>query len=130
MYVLVVLSKKGDEAKLCFDAHALIQQHPLPHRLITGTADVTPPTPLQSSQAISDADASASTLIRTACTLLATRYTNVDEAVFGVGGVATQRRQWLPLKVPVTNSQTISDYLAAILQQAIDMVSYAHISLD
>ncbi|KAJ5033241.1 hypothetical protein PSV09DRAFT_2375456 [Bipolaris maydis] len=55
----------------------------------------------------SDADASASTLIRTACTLLATRYTNVDEAVFGVGGVATQRRQWLPLKVPVTNSQTI-----------------------
>ncbi|EFQ94423.1 hypothetical protein PTT_07899 [Pyrenophora teres f. teres 0-1] len=88
-----------------------------------------PPVPQASSYAY------PSTLVHAAWAILSTRYTNVHEAVFGVAGAAQNaagngsRLTVVPLRIPVTDSQTARDYLAAVQQQAIGMVSYAHIGL-
>jgi hypothetical protein len=56
--------------------------------------------------------------------------------VFGAGGTGGNASvdgnglTIVPVRISVTESQTVQDFLAAIQQQAIDMISYEHIGLQ
>jgi amino acid adenylation domain-containing protein len=56
--------------------------------------------------------------------------------VFGAGGTGRNASvngnslTIVPVRIPVTESQTVHDFLAAIQQQAIEMISYEHIGLQ
>jgi hypothetical protein len=56
--------------------------------------------------------------------------------VFGAGGtgwnasVNGKSLNIVPVRILMTESQTVRDFLAAIQQQAIEMISYEHISLQ
>ena len=80
--------------------------------------------------------AKISALARAAWAIIASRHTNAQEVVFGITGtghhsfVNSNSLPILPLRTPITESQTVHDFLAAIQKQTIEMISYSQISLD
>jgi non-ribosomal peptide synthetase component F len=101
------------------------------HAVVTATLEhQCPPLPQGSSYP------TISTLVRAAWAILASRYTGSQEVVFGAGGTGGNASvdgnglTIVPVRISVTESQTVQDFLAAIQQRAIDMISYEHIGLQ
>ncbi|KAL7780525.1 hypothetical protein CFE70_010549, partial [Pyrenophora teres f. teres 0-1] len=87
-------------------------------------------------------DTTKSILIRAAWAILASRYTNSDDVVFGVTvtgrnapvtnieTMAGPTIATVPLRVRVRGDQTVSDFLKFLQQQATDMITYEQTGLQ
>ncbi|CAA9959672.1 hypothetical protein PTMSG1_03087 [Pyrenophora teres f. maculata] len=83
-----------------------------------------------------------STFIRAAWAILASRYTNSDDVIFGatvmgrnapIVGIETMTGPTIatvPVRVRVQGNQTVSDFLEALQQQATDMIAYEQTGLQ